>query len=129
MDQQVKCEKCGKEFGGEHALKVHVGKVHGSGKKKVARRARKARRTGGRRRGLVCETCGRRFALAMHLARHRTAAHGKAGRRGGGRRAGRASTGVAVESLSVEQLLNLKSQVDDRLRQIAHQMRSAKVRL
>jgi DNA-directed RNA polymerase subunit RPC12/RpoP len=127
MDQQVKCEKCGKEFGGEHALKVHAGKVHGR-RKKAARRGRKAGR-GGRRGGLVCQTCGRRFALAMHLARHRAAAHGQAGRRGGLRRVGRVAAGVEVSGLSVEQLLSLKAQVDDRLRQIAQQMRSAKVGL
>ena len=65
----------------------------------------------------------------MHLARHRAAAHGQAGRRGGLRRVGRVAAGVEVSGLSVEQLLSLKAQVDDRLHQIAQQMRSAKVGL
>lgn len=130
MDQQVKCEQCGKEFGGDHAMRVHIGKVHGSGKKvkKVARRGRKAWR-GGKRGGLVCDTCGRRFALAMHLARHQAAAHGKTARRGVARHVRLVEAGVEVAGLSIEQLLSLKSQVDDRLRQIAQQMRSAKVGL
>ncbi len=46
------------------------------GNVRPARPVRKVRQV---RRGLRCPTCGRRFALAMHLARHVAASHkGKA---------------------------------------------------
>lgn len=128
-----KCDQCGKEFNTEHALKIHVGRIHGSNAKVVtkAKVGRKGRRGGRpRKAAFTCEICGRPFALAMHLARHMTAGHkgaaGKAAVRGP---AAAPAAGVDVAGLSVEQLLGLKQQIDGRLREILQQMKSAKLGL
>ena len=55
----VKCEQCGKEFGGEHALQIHVGRQH-SGKAE-AKRDRK------RTAGVTCDVCGRTFLMPGRL--------------------------------------------------------------
>ena len=131
--EMLKCEKCGKEFKNDLALRIHVGKQHGKqGKAKTARK--KARRSA--KGAFVCETCGRRFRLAAHLGRHAAAAHGKAkkarkvGKSGGQPVVPRgAPAGPDVRSLSVDQLLALKKQVDDRLRDIVRRMRAARIRV
>jgi uncharacterized C2H2 Zn-finger protein len=130
----AQCEKCGREFKTEHALKIHVGRTHGAGKAKKAKAARKAGK-------LACPECGRTFGLAMHLARHRSAAHG-AGLRGKpgrkpGRRLGRkpgpkpgrkAAARSPLAQLTIDDLLTLRSQIDARLADIARQMRQANIR-
>lgn len=137
---KVKCEKCGKEFGGEHALKVHLGLRHGA-KRKAARPRAKAKRQGkaakGPRKGkFVCPICGRSFKMALHLARHRAATHGIRRRTkkavGGparGATKARASSGIEVDALPVDQLLALKREVDARLAEIVQQMRRARVKV
>jgi hypothetical protein len=70
--------------------------------------------------------------MAMHLARHTGSAHPRRGRppKVGVRRARRAAAEVIdVRSLTVDQLLGLKSDVDARLADIVRQMRMAKVRV
>ena len=135
-----RCDKCGKEFGSEHALRIHIGRQHGAIRKAGAS-GRTVRRYGKTRRGapigrFVCGACGRTFRLAMHLARHATATHGLArgGRRPGrlaGRGAGLRSVSgrFDVRSLTVDRLLALKQAVDVRLADIVRQMRRAKVRV
>ena len=121
----VKCEKCGKEFRNDLALKIHVGRMHG----KKGKSAKKA----GRPRKLTCGVCGRKFKLAMHLARHASAAHGR--KRKVGRPRGRvvalagAASAMDVRALTIDQLLSLKRQVDVRLRDIVRRLRLARVRV
>lgn len=123
-----KCDQCGKEFAGEHALKIHIGRQHGS----------KARKPGAANNGTfdshVCPDCGRAFKLALHLARHRAAAHRTAGET---RRKGRVArrktavtrlakvSGLDVLSLSIDDLLALKGQVNARLKDIATMMKKS----
>jgi len=137
---KVKCKKCGKEFGTEHALKVHMGLQHGA-KRKAGRRGAKARRQskvakGPRKGKFVCPTCGRSFKMAPHLARHQAAMHGirrRTKKAVGGRARGvvraRASSGIEVDALPVDQLLALKREVDARLTEIVQQMRRARVKV
>ena len=149
MAEVFKCKKCDKKFGSERALKIHIGMAHG-GKKKVRRKAKKkagrpkaakARRKG-RKGKFVCKVCGRSFKMAMHLARHMTAAHGKTKRRKvikkarrrravGRPRAAKAAApaGVKVSALSIDQLLAIKGAVDARLKGLARKMRLAKIRI
>jgi uncharacterized C2H2 Zn-finger protein len=119
----AKCERCGKEFKTEHALKVHTGIQHGSGK---VRRRRK----GGRKAKAqhVCPDCGRGFAMSMHLARHRAVAHPASGGRRGQAQAAVVS-GVNIDSLMIDQLLSLRSAIDSKLTSIARLMRQAKIRI
>jgi hypothetical protein len=117
-----KCEKCGKEFSGEHALKIHKGKMHGSKKKaKGAKRGRKAARP------FTCPDCGRSFGMSMHLARHRAAAHAAAPRKARGRLAAVSAAarniGVELGDMTIDQLLNLRDAVSDRLVDIARRLR------
>ncbi len=130
-----KCERCGKEFDSEHGLKIHVGRAHG----RKRRTTKKARAKAGRKGKFVCAACGRSFKMAMHLARHRTAAHGAVGKaararkraaRRAVRRAGRAASvaGLNIGALTVDQLLALKNAVDGRLTDIAAQLKKAHLR-
>jgi len=133
---KVKCEKCGREFKSEHALKIHQGLQHAP-KRRTRKPARKASLLKRSAQGkYVCPICGRSFKLAMHLARHQSAAHGK---RAKGKKAVRRATrerprkttpgGVPVNTLSVDELLALKNEVDARLATIVRQMRQAKIRI
>lgn len=45
----MKCEQCGKQFGSEHGLNIHVGRRHGGKAKAKHGRKKAARRLGGRR--------------------------------------------------------------------------------
>lgn len=131
--EQAKCEKCGKEFNSGHALKIHVGRMHGS-KAKAVKGARRAKaRKGARAGSLTCGVCGRKFRLKMHLARHSSATHGKVARRVG-RPAGAASAaGTDVRSMSFDRLLALKRQIDqcvkDRVKDMVRQIRRAKAKV
>jgi hypothetical protein len=144
MAASAKCEQCGKEFKSEHALKIHTGRLHGG--KPAAKRGRKAAapKAAPRAGGNICEVCGRSFGLPMHLARHMSAAHGRPGKRKAARRArvapaarvartarpaGRPQrqAGPDVSGLTVDQLLSLKSAVDERLAEIVQKMREAQV--
>ena len=120
----AKCELCGKEFKTEHAVKVHTGIQHGSGKAS-------RRRKGGRkaRAQHVCPDCGRGFAMSMHLARHRAVAHPAARGKRGQARAAVVSAGVNIDSLMIDQLLSLRSAIDSKLTNIARLMRQAKIRI
>ena len=124
-----KCEKCGREFKNDRALKVHIGMAHKDkrkSKKKAARTLRKGK--------FVCKVCGRSFRMAMHLARHMTAAHGKKRRKAvkKTRRVVRVTAGVPrglkVNTLSIDQLLAVKKAVDAQLNSIARKMRQVKLR-
>lgn len=143
----AQCEKCGKDFSSDHALKVHVGIAHGVKKGKGGRPRKVHAPAAG---GLTCPDCGRSFAMSMHLARHRAASHGvravKPGKRGKvgrppgkvgrppgkvGRPVGKpAKAGLAVQlvSLSIDQLLSLRDAVQVRLADIARQIRKANIR-
>lgn len=140
----AQCEKCGRQFETDHAVKVHMGRSHGSGK------ARKAKAARGKAGKLTCPECGRSFALAMHLARHRSAAHGatsvRLGRKPGpkpgrkpGRRLGRKpgpkpgrkaalAAGGPLAQMSIDKLLALRTQIDARLADVARQMRKANIK-
>jgi hypothetical protein len=128
----VKCEKCGKEFGSEHGLKIHVGREHGS--KPKAKRGRKKAAPAG---GTTCKICGRSFKLPLHLGRHMAASHKKVKRAKRARRVvapralrtSMADTGVDVTALTVDQLLGLKTAVDARLAAIIRRMRQARVKV
>lgn len=130
----VKCEQCGREFNGEHALKIHVGRLHKS--KSKAKRGRKTARAG----KTTCAICGRTFKMPLHLGRHMAATHGKArkarkvkqARRVVARRVPRAprgGLGADVSSLTVDQLLGLKTAIDARLADIARRMKQARVKV
>ena len=111
----AKCEQCGKEFGTEHALKIHVGRMHGS----------KAKRKGKKGKGAnVCQDCGRRFGMAMHLARHRKSAHGAST---GAAKGARVGVSLQLEGLALEQLVAIKTAVDQKLGQIAKLIRQFKL--
>ncbi|MDY7010176.1 MAG: C2H2-type zinc finger protein [Planctomycetota bacterium] len=130
-----KCDKCGREFKNDRALKVHIGMAHGSKRKGKKKTQRASSRIG----KFTCDICGRSFKMAMHLARHVKAAHGikprKVGRktRGGvrGRGAVGAPAGVPkglnVDALSIDELLAVKKAVDTRLSGIAQKMRQLKL--
>jgi uncharacterized C2H2 Zn-finger protein len=125
-----KCSVCDREFKNDLAMKIHFGKQH-----RRKRRAKAGGKAGRRKGAFTCPTCGRKFKFAMHLARHAGAAHGKgvtarkAGRAAG--RIGRPPTAAAtldVRSMAIEQLIELKHEVDARLRHIAKRLRRARVR-
>ncbi len=130
-----KCEKCGREFKNDRALKVHIGMAHGSKRKSKVKAARAPRKG-----KFVCKVCGRSFKMAMHLARHMTSAHGKKRRKAvkkarrvvSGRKVVRITAGVPkglkVDALSIDQLLAVKKAVDARLSSIAQKMRYLKLR-
>ncbi len=131
----VTCDKCGKEFKNDFSLKIHAGRMHGEGKARTATRATMA----GGAKALVCTICGRRFGMPAHLARHASVAH-KTGPKAvrtvwTGRRPGRKASVSAtpaspeVQSLSIDQLIALKNEIDSRLADIARKMRAAKVQL
>jgi uncharacterized C2H2 Zn-finger protein len=131
----LKCPQCGREFKNDLALKIHIGRQHGSKAKVKPRKKSRARKARAAAKGAVkCKICGRSFKLPMHLGRHMTFAHASARkgkkpgrtqvRRG---RPPRARVGVDIPSLSVDQLISLKVAVDARLAAIARRMRQAKV--
>jgi len=128
----VKCEQCDREFKNDLALKIHVGRLHSS-KPKAKRGRRKAAPAG----GITCKICGRSFKLPLHLGRHMAASHKKAKRAKRARRVvaprarrtPRADTGVDVTTLTVDQLLGLKTAVDARLTEIVRRMRQARVKV
>jgi len=139
----VKCPTCEKEFESDRALKIHIGRQHGKGtaqKKARKKPAGRARAVPAAEKGkLVCSDCGRSFRLPMHLARHRSAAHGSrrqtkkvAAGRARPKKAPPAAappTGVNVNSLTVDQLIALKKAVETRLADIVRRMREANVRV
>jgi uncharacterized C2H2 Zn-finger protein len=135
----LKCEQCGKEMKNDFAMKIHVGRMH-TGAKKVDAAPKKVDRPAKSAKGaLVCSTCGRSFKLAAHLARHVSASHGKAltalKARKVGRPAGRraavaaAPIGLDVQAMTVDQLLEVKQQVDARLSGLVRQLQAAKVKI
>lgn len=113
----AKCEQCAREFGTEHALKIHIGRIHGSKAKTKAKRKGKKGKAGAN----VCQDCGRRFGMAMHLARHRTSAHGATAK------SARVGVSVQLEGLALEQLVAIKTAVDQKLGQIAKLIRQFKL--
>jgi hypothetical protein len=132
----LKCEKCGKELKNDLALKIHVGRMHAEGKKAAVAPKKRGRPAKAAKGAIVCSICGRSFNLAAHLARHASAAHGKARKvRGTRRAAGRkvvlraAPVGPEVRSLTVDQLIALKHEVDGRLAEIVKMMRAARVQV
>jgi DNA-directed RNA polymerase subunit RPC12/RpoP len=124
-----KCAQCGKEFPTAHGLVVHTALTHSAKSAAKAKTARKAGRPAGKGKGkYVCDTCGRTFGMGMHLARHVYASH--QGARKAGPKAGRAVAGadsIVVADLSIDALLALKQEVDQRLAVIARKMKQAKV--
>ena len=118
-----KCKKCGKSFKSEQALKIHVGLMHSAKKRKKRRAAKRVKAA--KRSGVTCQVCGRRFKLPLHLGRHMAAAHGKAGKRGAGPGRRKMVAGLNVSSLTIDQLLDLKRAMDDRLKAVARRMRTA----
>ena len=128
----ITCEQCGKELKNDLALKIHVGRMHKS--KPQAKRGRKKAAPAG---GTTCKICGRSFKLPLHLGRHMAASHKKAKRAKRARRVvaprarrtPRADTGVDVTTLTVDQLLGLKTAVDVRLAAILRRMRQANVKV
>ena len=139
----LKCEKCGKELKNDLALKIHNGRMHAEGKKAEAAPKKRGRPAKAAKGAIVCKTCGRSFKLPAHLARHVSVAHRKGPKARKARRAGRtAGRAVAlraapaaapaeldVRSLTVDQLLAVKQQVDARLSGLVRQLRAAKVRV
>jgi uncharacterized C2H2 Zn-finger protein len=139
-----RCEQCGREFKNDLALKIHVGKQHGKGRKQrtmareLADRPANAVKTDLARR-FTCKKCGRTFSLAMHLGRHMSLAHLKAPTAKKARKASKrskprlrvpvAADGPDIAFLDIDQLLLLKQQVDARLHDVARQLRLVKVRL
>ncbi len=130
-----KCAACGKEFAGEHALKIHTGRMHGAGKPAKAAKGKKARKAAGRSaaEAFKCPDCGRTFRLSMHLARHRAASHGLASRKA--RPAGRpaapsrgANISVELGDLTIDQLLSLRDAVSQRLEDVVRKIRGASAR-
>jgi hypothetical protein len=69
--------------------------MHG---KKKAKSAPKEAKAGAKvaKGDFACETCGRKFKMAAHLARHAGAAHGKAGKAKKARKVGRPAGQKAV---------------------------------
>jgi len=82
---------------------------------------------------IVCDICGRTFAMPRNLGRHKSAAHGiapktgkkaaKKGRKAGAKRGGRPATGVAhslLASFSLDDLAALmkiiRQEVEGRLK-------------
>ena len=142
----MKCNICGKEFKNERALNIHIGRMHRSKKKKGTSLTKSSdtsnlKAVGGK---FICPICGRSFGMAMHLARHMTAIHGKTSRKRAKttgktkvvrKRARRlASTtalklpkGLRISSLSVDELLAAKKAIDNQLRSIAQKIRAIKI--
>jgi hypothetical protein len=137
----LKCEQCGKEMKNDFAMKIHIGRMH-AGAKKADAAPEKAAPAKAAKGALVCSICGRSFKLAAHLARHVSASHGKAPKapktrktRRVGRPAGRrtafaaAPAGLDVQAMTVDQLLEVKQQVDARLSGLVRQLQAAKVKI
>ena len=73
----LKCEQCGREFKNELALKIHIGRQHGS-KAKAKKAAKKAQPTkASPLASTTCRLCGRSFGMPAYLARHMAACHGR----------------------------------------------------
>ena len=134
--KKMKCTQCGREFKNDLALKIHIGRLHGSkAKAKQAEASAKA--------AMTCSICGRSFGMPAHLARHVAATHGRgkkarpAARRAPVRAIGRAlvraarkpsiAAGARVLALTIDQLVDLKNAVDARLSAIAQQLRKANI--
>jgi uncharacterized C2H2 Zn-finger protein len=139
----VQCAQCGKEFKNDLAMKIHVGRQHGS-KAKAKAKTKSASKKVAPAGNTTCDICGRTFALPLHLGRHVAATHGKgkapkaAKPAKRGRRAARAVAAPArivgaadaeVRTLTVDQLIALKEAVDGRLAEIVRFMRQAKVNI
>ena len=138
--EMVKCETCGKEFNNTHALKIHNARAHALKLAPATKTSKKVKKSAKNSKAatFTCETCGRGFKMAGHLARHVIMTHGKPSK---AKNAGKVakpvgrpvapvvSTGVDVLALSVDQLLAVKQQVDARLADIVQMMRAAKVAL
>ena len=135
--KKMKCKLCGREFKNDFALKIHIGRLHGSKSKAAKARAVKP----AAKAAMTCSICGRSFGMPAHLARHVSASHAR-GRRnvppGNARPAARhaparavrgpsASAGARVLALTVDQLVDLKNALDARLAAIAQQLRKAKI--
>ena len=141
----MKCNICGKEFKNERALNIHLGRMHG-GKKKGAGPTKSSdtdnlKAVGGK---FICPVCGRSFGMAMHLARHMTAIHGKTLkkrtkttaktkavrkriRKSASTTAPKLLKGLQISSLSVDELLAAKKAIDNQLKIIAQKIRSIKI--
>ena len=131
MVAPVKCEKCGKDFKSAHGLKVHDAVAHAVKAGPASKSAKKTKPTPKKKKSVsktgafVCNICGRDFKQAGHLGRHTSTIHAKAPR---GKPAA-APAGIEVQTLTVDQLLTLKQQIDARLSNIVRQMKAAKVPL
>jgi hypothetical protein len=122
-DNVPKCDKCGKQFGSAHGLKVHIGRQHGG--------RRPAKAAGRKKSGaFICDICGRSFGMAMHLGRHKSFAHPARKKVGRPPMAAPAavSAGLDVGSLDIDQLVSLKHALDARLAEIARKLQAANVR-
>lgn len=143
----LKCQRCGREFGSEHGLKVHVGRAHGiRPEEKKPKPASVVQPVSPIAAGATCDICGRQFKLPLHLARHRKAAHRakaerkivrRRARRGKARRVAAAPAaatpasvpiGVDIASLAIDRLLDLKKAVDSRLAKIAAVLRRFRIK-
>ena len=141
----IKCNICGKEFKNERALNIHLGRMHGSKKKGTgltkSSDTSNLKAVGGK---FICPICGRSFGMAMHLARHMTAIHGKTlrkrakttaktkvvrkrARRLASTTAPKLPKGLRISSLSVDELLAAKKAIDNQLKSIAQKIRAIKI--
>lgn len=142
----MKCNICGREFKNERALNIHLGRMHGSKKKKDTGPTKSSdtsnpKAVGGK---FICPVCGRSFGMAMHLARHMTAIHGKTLRkrakttakskavRKRTRKLASTTTsklpkGLRISSLSVDELLAAKKAIDNQLKSIVQKIRAIKI--
>jgi len=142
----VKCNICGKEFKSERALNIHVGRMHQSSTKKKSTQTKFSRlnslsTSGGK---FICPVCGRSFGMAMHLARHMKAIHGKKlrkrvktvaktksirkrTRRPAPITAPKLPKSFRINSLSIDELLAAKRAIDNRLKSIVQKIRAIKI--
>lgn len=123
---EIKCSKCGREFMTEAGLNIHFGRAHWAGSQ-PATTAQPAVEEAAKPAavGVACPVCGRTFKMALHLGRHMKSAHpagrmvriAKVAPRKPGRPA-KVASGQDLSSLSVEQLLAVRSEVDSLLQAI-----------
>jgi len=154
----VKCAECGKICKNERALKIHRSHIHAGKPSKatakptaIIKDAPKAKKIA-KKAAFACEICGKQFGMSAHLARHMSTIHAKAAAPKTPKKtrkatkkatkvakpaaaaasvapAAAASPDLDVRAMTVDQLLTLKSAVDDRLADIVKAMRAAKVAL